>query len=183
MKKLLLLTVSMLAIMVSYAQRTISGSVKDDKGNPVQGASVQVKGTRTGTTTKADGTFNLVVPANARTLVISFVGFVDQEIPTNDRSPVNVSLLPSSSDLAEVVLTGYGNAQKKKNITASITTVSGKELENKPFTSVDQMFAGKVAGLIAPSFSGQPGAAQPIRIRGIGSVSASSSPLFVVDGV
>src|SRR5258705_8295289 len=183
MKKLLLLSLCLFAIMALYAQRTITGNIKDDKGNPVQGASIQVKGTRTGTTSKMDGTFRLDAPSNARTLVVSFVGFVDQEISMANRSQIDVSLLPSSSDLAEVVLTGYGNAQRRKNISASIATVAGKELENKPFTSVDQMFAGKVAGLIAPSFSGQPGAAQPIRIRGIGSVSASSSPLFVVDGV
>lgn len=182
MKKLLLIVACMLSVTVLLAQRNVTGSVKDDKGNPVQGASIQVKGTKRGTTTKADGTFSLEVPSTARTLVISYVGFTSQEVSANN-SNINVSLAPVAAALDEVVLTGYGNAQRKKNITASIASVSGKELENKPFTSVDQMFSGKVAGLIAPSFSGQPGAAQPIRIRGIGSVSATSSPLFVVDGV
>src|SRR5580765_5543906 len=113
MKKLLLFTVSMFTITVLFAQHTVTGSVKDDKGNPVQGASIQVKGTRTGTTTKMDGTFSLEVPSHARTLVISYVGFVDQEISTINRNQVNVSLVPSGGDLSEVVLTGYGNAQKK----------------------------------------------------------------------
>ncbi|TMI74451.1 MAG: SusC/RagA family TonB-linked outer membrane protein [Bacteroidetes bacterium] len=184
MKKLLLLVTCMFLCMALFAQRKLSGIVKDDKGNPVIGATVQVKGTKTGTSTRPDGTFSLDVPANAKTIVISYVGFNDREIAIGNQQTIDVSLAAGNTgDLGEVVVTGYGIGQRRKNVVASIASVNGKDLENKPFTSVDQMFAGKVAGLIAPSFSGQPGAAQQVRIRGIGSIAAGAGPLYVVDGV
>lgn len=184
MKKLLLFVTAMSSFMVMLAQRTLVGSVKDDKGIPVAGATIQLKGSKTGTTTRIDGSFSLDVPATARSIVVSYVGFADQDIAIGSQQRIDVSLIRNTnSDLGEVVVTGYGSGQRRKNVAASIASINGKELENKPFPSVDQMFAGKVAGLIAPSFSGQPGAAQPIRIRGIGSIAAGAGPLFVVDGV
>src|SRR5207253_3140445 len=144
--------------------------------------SVVVKGTRTGTTTNSNGEFTLNVPANAKTLTVSSVEMSTQEVAIIGRT-VNVTLAPGqATSLEGVVITGYGNAQQKKNSTASAVVIGGKQIENRPQTSVDEMLAGKVAGLIAPALSGQPGAAQAIRIRGIGSVSAGSGPLFVIDG-
>lgn len=184
MKKLFLVLTCLLSSVLLFAQRSVSGKVTDDKGSPIQGATIQLKGTRTGTQTKADGTFTLDVPASAKALVFSYVGFDDQEITVGNRQSINVSLVPSNAtNLGEVVVTGYGGPQRKKNVVASIATVSSKDLENKPFTSIDQMFAGKVAGLIAPATSGQPGANQAVRIRGIGSVTAGAGPLYVIDGV
>lgn len=167
-----------------YAQnRTITGTVVDEKGKPVPDASVVIKGTTLGTSVSAAGIFTISVPSSARTLVITSLGFVTQEVGIGGKLAVKIELVSNVESLAEVVVTGYGTPQRRKNVTASITTVAAKDLENHPFTSVDQMLTGKVAGLIAPSFSGQPGAAQNIRIRGIGSVSAGSNPLYVADGV
>jgi TonB-linked SusC/RagA family outer membrane protein len=172
------------AILVMAQGRTITGNVTDEKGNPILGATVQVKGTKTGATTRADGTFSLVLPSNARSIVFSYVGYDDQEVLTGNQQRFTITLAPDNkTNLGEVVLTGYGSGQRRKNVVASIATVGSKDLENKPFTSIDQMFSGKVAGLIAPSFSGQPGAAQQVRIRGIGSIAAGAGPLFVIDGV
>src|SRR5215217_42099 len=185
MRKFLLLMLSFLLLTAELIaqNRTITGKITDEKGNGVPNASVVVKGTNIGTTTSIDGTFSLAIPSNARTIVVSYVGMGDREVGLSSNSAYNVRLTASSGNMEEIVVTGYGTAQKRKNSTASSTTLRGKEFENKPQTSVDQMLGGKVPGLFAPSFSGQPGANQQIRIRGIGSISAGANPLFVVDGV
>jgi TonB-linked SusC/RagA family outer membrane protein len=183
MKKLFLLATFMLPVALLFAQRSITGKITDEKGNPIQGATVQLKGSRTGTATRSDGTFTIDVPSNNSTLIFSYVGYADQQIQVKNQQSLSVSLAPVANDLGEVVVTGYGAGQRRKNVVASIATVAGKDLENKPFPSIDQMFAGKVAGLIAPAFSGQPGAQQQVRIRGIGSIAAGAGPLYVVDGV
>lgn len=183
-KFLLLMLCSLLMTAELIAQnRTITGKITDEKGNGVPNASVVVKGTNIGTTTSIDGTYSLAIPSNARTIVVSYVGMVDREVGVSSGSIHNVQLTAASASMEEIVVTGYGTAQKRKNSTASSTTIGGKELENRPQTSVDQMLGGKVPGLFAPSFTGQPGANQQIRIRGIGSISAGANPLFVVDGV
>ncbi|HEX8334810.1 MAG TPA: TonB-dependent receptor [Segetibacter sp.] len=167
-----------------YAQnRTISGRVTDATGNPLVGATVSVVGATTSVTTNTTGAFSIAVPAAARELEISYVGHTTQRIGLRGRTDFSVTLAAASENLAEVVVTGYGTPQRRKNTTASVATVGSKQLENRPFTSVDQMLAGKVPGLVAPASTGQPGASQSIRIRGIGSISAGSNPLYVVDGV
>jgi TonB-linked SusC/RagA family outer membrane protein len=164
--------------------RTIRGRVTDDKNNGIANASVVRKGTANGTVTKGDGSFTLSVSPSTKAIVVSYIGFDAKEINLTGADTYNVSLVASTgADLENVVITGYGTPQRRRNSTASISTVTGKELENKPFTSVDQMLQGKVPGLLSLSSSGQPGAEQEIRIRGIGSISAGSNPLFVVDGV
>src|SRR5438477_11902370 len=97
MKKLLLFVTAMLSFIVMLAQRTLSGIVKDDKGIAVAGATVQVKGTRTGTTTRGDGSFSLEVPSTARTIVISYVGFADQDITIGSQPRIDVSLVPNTN--------------------------------------------------------------------------------------
>jgi len=183
-KFLLLMLCSLLMTAELIAQnRTITGKITDEKGNGINNASVVVKGTNIGTTTSMEGIFSLAVPSNARTIVVSYVGMGDKEVNLSSNSTYNVQLNAAAGNMEEIVVTGYGTAQKRKNSTASSTTVAGKELENVPQTSVDKMLGGKVAGLTAPLQSGQPGANQQIRIRGIGSISAGANPLFVVDGV
>ena len=183
MRKLFLTLSAIFFLLISaMSQSRVTGKVTDDKGQGVARASVVVKGTRVGTTTNSDGEFTLNAPAGAKTLVISSVDMVPQEVAITGRN-VTVAMVSRASNLDEVVIVGYGGPQKKTNITSSSTTVGAKELENRPFTSVDEMLAGKVPGLIAPSFSGQPGAAQSIRIRGISSIAAGNNPLYVVDGV
>jgi TonB-linked SusC/RagA family outer membrane protein len=183
MRKLFLILSAMFCLLVSaIAQnRTITGRVTDETGQGVPRASVLVKGTRIGTTTDADGNFTLNTPSGARTLVISSVNMANQEVAITG-SNVNVTLTARVNSLEDVVVVGYGT-QKKTESTSSVTKISGDKVANTPFASVDQPLQGKVAGLQTSNFSGQPGASQSIRIRGVGSYSLSNQPLFVVDGV
>lgn len=163
--------------------RTVSGTVTDDKGAPLANASVVVKGTNTGTTTRPDGSFSLSVPPRGTTLVVSYVGLGDQEITLTGSSQYTVNLTANAkNNLNEVVVVGYGT-QRRANLTSAVGTVKATDIENRPYTSVDQALQGKVAGLQAPVATGQPGAFQPVRIRGIGSATAGADPLYVVDGI
>lgn len=184
MRKLVtMLCCVVLAVSQLAAQtRTIKGKVTDDKSSPIANASVVVKGATTGTTTDAEGNFSLNVAATARTLVISSLNFASQEVSIVNKTSVTVSLQSNTQNLQEVVVVGYGT-KKKVDLTGSVATVKSDEIENRPFTSVDRALQGKVAGLQSVQSSGQPGAAQNILIRGVSSISASTSPLWVIDGV
>ena len=170
--------------VVSAQDRTVTGKVTDSKdGSPVSGASVQPKGTRTGTSTRADGTFSLSVGSNVTTLVITSVGYEPQEVSVSGKSSVEVSFVATfGSNLNEVVVTGYGTA-KKKDLTGSVGSVKEKDFNKGVFTSPDQLFQGKVSGVQVLNNSGQPGGAATIKIRGNSTVTGSGQPLFVVDGV
>jgi iron complex outermembrane receptor protein len=176
--------VLVLMVQVTYAQdRTVTGKVTDKDGAPVAGATVQPKGSRSGTATKNDGTFSINVGPAVTALVISSVGYETQEISVAGLSTVEVSLAASAgSNLNEVVVTGYGTS-RKKDLTGSIGSVKAKDFNKGVFTSPDQLIQGKVAGLQIINNSGQPGGGATIRIRGIGSVRSANSPLIVVDGV
>ncbi len=182
--KALLSAVMVLLLQVSFAQdRTITGKVTDSKdGSPVSGASVQAKGSRTGTSTKADGTFSLNVGSAVTTLVISSVGFDGQEIAITG-STANASLVSAATNtLNEVVVTGYGSS-RKKDLTGSVGSVKEKDFNKGTFASADQLIQGKVAGVQILNNSGQPGGAATIKIRGNSTVTGSGQPLFVLDGV
>ncbi len=166
----------------ALAQRTVTGKVTDEQGNPLPNVSVLVKGTTVGTITKADGTYSITLPANAKDLVFSSTDMTPQEVAIGSQSMINATLKASASTLQEVVVVGYGT-QKKSDVTSAVSKVGGDKVANVPFTSVDQILQGKVAGLQSQTFSGQPGANQQIRIRGTGSFSVSSQPLYVIDGI
>ncbi|MBC7873071.1 MAG: SusC/RagA family TonB-linked outer membrane protein, partial [Ferruginibacter sp.] len=173
------------ALHVSHAQdKTISGKVTDSKdGSPVSGASVQLKGTKTGTSTRADGTFSLSVPASATTLVISSIGFDNQEISIAGQSSVEVSFVANAgSNLNEVVVTGYGSS-RKKDLTGSVGSIKEKDFNKGVFTSADQLMQGKIAGVQVTSNSGQPGGINTVKIRGASAITGSGQPLYVIDGV
>ena len=165
-----------------YAQKTITGKVTDDKGIPVANASVVVKGTKTGTATKGDGTFSISVPASGQTLVISSVDMIPQEISIGSQSMINVLLKGDDKSLQEVVVTGYSKSTKEA-FTGSAKVVTADKISNKNVSNVSQALAGEVAGVRVINTSGQPGTSATIRIRGIGSVNGNRSPLYVVDGV
>lgn len=165
------------------AQKVVTGKVTDDKGNPVPNASVLVKGTSTGTTTKSDGTYSLTVPAGATTLVFSSVGMGIQEVPIGSGSVVNASMISTAQDLTEVVVTVPYGTVKKTAFTGSEGTITAKTIEKQQVTSVTRMLEGLVPGIISTNGGGQPGAGASVIIRGIGSINASSSPLYVLDGV
>jgi iron complex outermembrane receptor protein len=165
-----------------FAQtKTVTGTVTDEKGNPVQGASVLIKGSKTGTSTDASGTFKLNAPASAGTLVVSYVGYTTQEL-TIGSSPLSVSLKPEGGALNEVVVVGYGTV-RKKDLTGSVASVQAKDFNKGTFTAPDQLIQGKVAGVQILSNSGQPGGGSTVRIRGNSALTGTGQPLYVVDGV
>lgn len=161
--------------------KTVSGTVLDDTGSPVVGASVVVKGnTAIGAVTNLDGKFTLSVPSSATTLVVKYLGMKEQEVAVAPE--VTVALQPSSQMLDEVVVVAYGTV-KREGRTGSIGTVSGDKISEAPVMSVDKALGGKVAGVSITSNSGQPGAYSDIRIRGTSSINALNGPLWVVDGI
>ncbi len=178
----ILLLFAMIAVVQLTAQiRKITGNVTNAAGAPVVNASVIVKGTTTGTTTDETGAFTLNVPTKGKTLVISSINYANAEVAISGDN-ISVTLQPgTTTSLSEVVVVAYGSV-KKTNLTGAVATVKGAELENKPFTSLDKTLQGSVAGLQSSSVSGAPGSATDIRIRGIGSINASASPLWVIDG-
>ncbi|MEQ1678230.1 MAG: SusC/RagA family TonB-linked outer membrane protein, partial [Chitinophagaceae bacterium] len=186
-QKLLSALFSMLLVFVlqvSYAQdKTVTGKVTDSKdGSPVSGATVQVKGTRTGTSTRPDGTFSLSVPSSATTLVITSVGYDRQEVAITGGA-IEVSFVANAgSNLNEVVVTGYGSS-KKKDLTGSVGSIKEKDFNKGVFTSADQLMQGKISGVQVINNSGQPGGATTVKIRGASAVTGSGQPLYVVDGV
>jgi len=159
---------------------TVRGKVTGEGGLPLAGASVQVKGTTTGTTTNNDGNFSLTVADANVTLVISSVGYDLQEVALGGKTEVNVSLALSTKVMDQVVVIGYGSATKR-DLTGSIAKVAGKLVADKPNTNPVSSLQGRVAGLSIVN-SGTPGQAPDIRIRGTISI-GSVSPLYVVDGV
>ncbi|MEQ1797240.1 MAG: SusC/RagA family TonB-linked outer membrane protein [Lacibacter sp.] len=167
----------------SFSQNTfkVTGKVTDDAGNPLSGASVTVKGKTVGTTTGTDGGFELNVPSGKSILVISSVGFTDQEIDINNRSVINVTLVAGVSNLEDVVVVGYGT-RKKSDVTGSVAGISQKEIRSRPVDNALMAMQGKVAGVDITS-NERPGQIGSINIRGVRSLTASNTPLFVVDGI
>ncbi len=162
---------------------SISGRVtSSDDGAGLPGVSVQIKGSSRGTTTDANGNYKFNVSAGAR-LVFSYIGFTPQEVVTGNRATLNVVLQASASELSEVVVTGYGNAARRQDITGAVAAVTGKTIENLPMQSVDRALQGRAAGVQVTALSGQPGGALNVRIRGVGSINAGNNPLYVIDGV
>ena len=185
MRRLLSLMLGMLflSLQLLAQNRTVTGKVTDDKGQPVANASVVVKGTTIGTTTNAQGVYSLSVPENARTLSISSIGMGEKEITIGTGTTYDVNLsAQAKNDLNEVVVVAYGQ-QKRATVVGSVATVKAGEIENRPFTSVDKALQGQVSGLFSAATSGAPGSTQTIRIRGISSITAGSAPLWVIDGV
>ena len=162
-------------------QREVSGSVSDE-GGPLPGATVLVKGTSNGTQTDFDGNFTLSNVSNTDVLIVSYIGFTTQEVPVGTETVFTVSL-SSGSELEEVVITGYGSRSKELS-TSAVSTVTAKDIENiVPTTSLDNALQGKAAGVQIVGANGRPGQTAFVQIRGIGSLSASTTPLYVVDGV
>jgi len=173
----------MLIMQQSWAQnKNVSGKVSDDKGNPVAGASVLVKGSKSGTSTDASGSFTLSVPASATTLVISYVGFASQDVSIANSSSVTVTLQPENTSLNDVVVIGYSSV-RKKDVTGSVTSLKEKDFNKGTITSPDQLLQNKVPGLEVTNNSGQPGAATTVKIRGNNSIRGGNNPIYVVDGV
>jgi TonB-dependent starch-binding outer membrane protein SusC len=187
MKKHLLLTVPVLVAgmtQVMAQTRAISGRITDrSTGEALPGVTVLVKGTTNGVSTNSDGSFTLSVPASATALSVSSVGFITQEIPLNDATTYNVGLAADTKTLSEVVVTGYGGSQDVKDLTGSVAQVKEEKLLLQPVQSVDQALQGRMAGVSINTTSGTLGDQAAVRVRGANSISGSSQPLYVLDGV
>lgn len=162
----------------------ITGKVTDETGVGMPGVSVSLKGTAVGTTTNEDGVYVLGVTADqsAGTLVFSFIGYLNQELPVNGRSTVNVSMSTDLQQLTEVVVVGYGS-QEKRDVTSAISSVSGEALSKIPTGNAMDAMKGQIAGVDILQNGGRPGESPSIVIRGRRSLAASNDPLFVVDGI
>lgn len=165
-----------------FGQRTITGTVTDNNDEGLIGASILVKGTTAGTVTDFDGSFSLSVPDGSDVLIVSYTGYTTQEVNIAGRTQLSIQLEESSLILDEVVVTGY-STELKREVTSSITSVKAEEIEGLPVQSFDRAIQGKASGVQISSNSGAPGGAVTIRVRGVGSISAGSSPLIIIDGV
>jgi TonB-linked SusC/RagA family outer membrane protein len=163
-------------------KKIIKGTITDNNGVPLPGVSIVVKGTSVGTATNVDGEYTLELEREKSILIFSFVGMVSKEIAANANTVVNVTLDYDTEGLDEVVVTGYQEV-KKERITGSIETINVDEIADKPYASVDQLLTGKVSGLASFMSSGQAGKNAEIRIRGINTLSGSTQPLWIIDGL
>lgn len=179
---ILLLLLSVLALS-AFAQNniTVRGRIIDDKNQPLNGASVTVKGTAAGTTTNENGEYQISAPANG-TLVISSIGFPTKEIPVSGQATHNVTMTASTTDLEQVIVVGYGT-QRREAVTGSVGSIGGERLREVPTSNVSQALQGRLAGVDIAQTSTRPGANMQIRIRGTRSLSADNNPLIVLDGI
>lgn len=178
-----LLSILLLSVaFVATAQVKISGRVTIDNGKEAAiGASIQVKGTSTGTITDVDGNYTIQVPDQSAVLVFAYTGFATQSIAVGARTTIDVALAEDASQLSEVVVTGYGS-QKRSSISGSVSTVAASEIAERPILRVEQALQGRTAGVQVAAVSGSPGSPLTVRVRGIGTIN-NSDPLYIVDGI
>ena len=162
--------------------KTVSGKVTDAEGKPVAGASVQVKGTKIGVSANDAGVFTISVPSTSNILTISGVGLVSQDVRIDNNSVLNITLAASNKSLDEVIVTGYQTV-RKKDVAAAISKISATEIDNLPMPNFAQAMQGRAAGVAVSAANGVPGGSMNVIIRGVGSINAGSTPLYVVDGV
>ncbi|MFD1875248.1 SusC/RagA family TonB-linked outer membrane protein [Hymenobacter bucti] len=165
----------------AVAEWPITGRITSANGEGLPGVTVVLKGTTRGTTSGPDGSFSLNAPDKAGTLIFSFVGYSTQEHNFTGPGAINVKLNEDSKSLDDVVVVGYGT-QKRGDITGAIATFNAEKLEERPITRVDQALVGQLAGVQVQQTSGIPGRAFSVRVRGAGSITAGSEPLYVIDG-
>ncbi|HZK68510.1 MAG TPA: TonB-dependent receptor plug domain-containing protein [Paludibacter sp.] len=175
----LVIAISLHGILLAQT-KTITGVVKDATGEVIIGASISAKGTTTGTISKLDGTFSIAVPEAVKSLVFSYIGMKKQEVQINGKVMM-VTLESDSKVLDEVVAIGYGTT-KKRDLTGSVSSVSGKDLIANPVANVAEALQGHLAGVNVMSQDGRPGASVSIKVRGGGSITHSNDPVFIVDG-
>jgi TonB-linked SusC/RagA family outer membrane protein len=184
-RTLLSLPIAVLALAshdVLAQARTVTGRVLGTDGAGLPGVTVVAKGTSQGTATDGEGRYTLSVPAGASTLVFSSVGFDSKEVAIGSQSAVNITLSTANTGLDEVVVVGYGT-QSRRDLTGSVATIKGTELANKPVQSFEQALQGRAAGVNVTTPNGVLNNPPLIRVRGVSSISLSSSPLYVIDGI
>ena len=171
----------LILISTSFSQsQTVTGTITDELNNPLPSATVQVKGSQVGTYTDTDGKFSIEAPSDA-TLIISYLGYLRQEIPVEGRTSIDVSMAQDFQELDEVVVVGY-STQRKSDLTGAVSQVKADDIENYLFTDASQALQGRMAGVSVQTQGGAPGANAFIAVRGIGTLS-DAGPLFVIDGM
>ena len=183
MRKLLMVLSICLCFGNLWAQnRTVIGKVTDEKGAPIPGASITLKGSTSGTSAGNDGSYSLSVPASVKHLVFSAVNFNTREVSVDGKNRLDVVLDSKVEKLDDVVVTGY-QVQRKKDVTAAITRVAAADIDNLPMPNFAQALQGRAPGVIVAAANGVPGGSLSVIIRGVGSINAGTVPLYVVDGV
>ncbi len=176
------LLIGLMSPLWAFSQTiTVSGTVVDELGEPLIGATVQQKGTSNGTSTDIDGKYTLTI-APKGTITVSYVGYNTQDIAVDGRTVINVTMKENAAVLDEVVVVGYGQ-MKRSDLTGSVVSVGEDAVKKSISTSIDQVLQGRAAGVQIQANSGTPGASTSIRIRGINSLNATNQPIFVIDGV
>nr|WP_199156209.1 TonB-dependent receptor [Pedobacter sp. ASV2] len=180
--KSLLFFIVLLVTKVSAQDRTVTGVVRaSEDGLPILGVSIRVANSKTGTTTGADGKYAIKVGENA-IIQFSSVGYLSKLVKVTGSNEINVSLALDAKALTDVVITGYGT-QSKKEIGGAVSKITGSQFENQPMASPQSALQGRVSGVVVQANNGIPGGGINVRIRGVGSFSASTQPLYVVDGI
>lgn len=169
-----------LTISLNAQESTIKGTIVDETDTPLIGATIQVKGTSTGAITDFDGNFILKLKKGA-TISISYIGYKPQEVKYTGQASINLKMVPDNQALDEVVVVGYG-AMKRSDLTGSVASVASKDIEGFKASSVAGALGGQIAGVQITSTDGTPGAGFNINIRGVGTLTGDSSPLYIVDG-
>ncbi len=179
-RSLFLMIILALSSLGGIAQSIVTGIIKNSKGESLSGVSVNLKGSNTGTTTSAAGRYSISAPGNG-VLVISYVGYAEQEIDINNRKTIDITLDDKDKSMDAVVVVGYGTV-KRKDLTGSVSSVSKAEINAYPAANVMQALAGRAAGVQVKQNNGSPGAPISIRVRGTNSIVGNNEPLYVVDG-
>ncbi len=166
----------------AFAQTKLNGSIIDEKGQPMPGVSVTLKGTQNGVSSDVNGKFSIGIPDGKGTLVFRFIGYAEQEVAINGQTQLQVQMKNTSKELEDVVVVGYG-VQKRSSVTAAVSTIKGSDIATQPVANITSALGGRAAGILATQGSGEPGRdGSNIQIRGI-STTGNTQPLVIVDGV
>ena len=179
-----ILTLLIFISLISFSQGSfrVTGKVTYENGKPLSDVTVQIRGSKTATSTRADGSFEINAPSGKSTLVFGFVGYDDQELSLNNKTAVSMSMKPAAvTSMTDVVVIGYGT-QKKRNVTGAVSKLRNEIFDERGILRVDQALVGQLAGVTVKQNTGIPGKAFSIQVRGSGSISGGNEPLYVLDG-
>jgi len=177
-----LLVILLLFSFVTFGQNTLSGKVSNEKGEGLPAVTVTAKGTSSNALTDNNGNFTLNVPQGVKSIIVSSVGFSDQEISIEGKSTVDIVLQETVQSLNDVVVVGYGTA-RRKDVTGAVANISSKDFNTGVISNPMQQIQGKVAGLVITQPNGDPNANVVIRLRGQTSLTGGQTPLIVLDGI
>ncbi|MBO9203068.1 MULTISPECIES: SusC/RagA family TonB-linked outer membrane protein [Niastella] len=161
---------------------TVNGKITDEKGAPLSGVNIRIKNTEKGVITGEDGSFTITLPDTKTALVITHVGYIVQEVHPNGKNALSISLIPEQGNLNEVVVVGYGT-QKRSEVSGAVATLPARNTEEKPINRIEQALIGQMPGVQVRQQTGMAGSGLSILVRGSGSITAGSEPLYVIDGL